>query len=99
LRPWSSAAVGVRRAEPILGAPEQRQADVASHLQLLAPFNHLDDTLIDLAVLRVQDVAAGPLFPVAAQAPQDLHPQDGLTAIASVAIVTGGIFLLRIDEP
>src|SRR5688572_9076484 len=72
-------------AHPRLRAPEQREALEAPHLELLAAFNRGQDAAVDLAGLRIEDLAAFPFVAVLLHAPDDRHSGDRLVLALTLA--------------
>lgn len=62
----------------MLGAPEDREPNVAVDSEDLATVLERNGAVIDVAALGIQNVAAGPLIAVLAHSPQDLQAQDRL---------------------
>src|SRR5690348_3085584 len=74
-------------AFPHLRPAEQRNADVAVHVQLLAAIGQLQFDLVGLAVVRVEDLAAVPLVAILLHAPHDGHALDRLVVARTFALV------------
>src|SRR5580658_7262598 len=79
--PWR-----LRLALPYLTAAKQGEADVAVHVELLAGIRKGEFHFVDLAGLRVEDLAAIPLVAILADAPHDRHADDRLIFVGSVAL-------------
>src|SRR5690242_19316096 len=79
---WS----GLFLALPHLAATQQREADVAVHVELLPTLEHAQLDLVGLAVVRVEDLAAVPHVTVAGDAPHDGHALDRLVLALTVAL-------------
>src|SRR6185312_11229397 len=73
-------------AFPGLAAAQQREADVAVHVELLPAVLQRELHLVDLAVLGIEDLAAVPHVAVLAHAPQDGHALDRLVLALAVAL-------------
>src|SRR5690606_347825 len=87
-------------AKPGLRAPEQRQADVAAHLELLPAVGQPHLAPVDLAVVRVEDAAAVEqvrLVRVLADAGDDRHALHRLVLAVVGALVADRIGLLGQD--
>src|SRR5574337_672767 len=83
--------------DPVLVAEERPQ--VAAHLQLLASVLGLQAQAVDLAVVRVEDVAAGPGVVVALlRVADDRHPEHRLVLALVGALVAGLVLLGRIED-
>lgn len=62
----------------MLSAAEDGEADVAVDLEDLAAVLEGNGTAIDVADLRIEDVATGPAIAALRHAPQDLEAEDRL---------------------
>src|SRR5215212_6725166 len=82
------------RADPGLRAAQDRGADVAAHLELRAAVDRLQADAIDLAVVRIEDVAAVPdrLVAVVLLDPADQRHADDRLVLALVgALLADGV--------
>src|SRR5689334_843870 len=87
-------------ADPGLRAAEQRRADVASHVELAAALFRGQPHAIDLAVVRVEDLAAFPAVLVGglADAFDDGHAEHRLVLARVGALVAPGVLLRRVEQ-
>lgn len=65
-------------SQPMLGAAEDGEADVAVDLEDLAAVLEGNGAAVDVTTLRIEDVAAGPAIAALGHAPEDLEAEDGL---------------------
>src|SRR5664280_109383 len=80
-------------AAPGLGAAQQREADEATHLELRSVVDRRQLDLVDLAVVRVEDVATAEDTLVATRldVADDGHAEDRLVLALVAAILADGI--------
>src|SRR5438552_1723803 len=71
---------------PGLRPAKQRHADEAAHLELFAALHQFHLAAIDLAFLRIEDLAAGVLTSVLPQTPQNVHAHDRLILARALAL-------------
>src|SRR5690606_23991394 len=99
---WAGSLEGTRGRWGLLAFPDLRLADeghAAGNLQLPAALDQLHLGLVDLALVRLEDGAAGALAAaLGLHAADDLHPGDRLALAVVLALVAGRIRLGRIDQ-
>src|SRR6185312_1533265 len=90
---------------PDLRATDPGKADVAAHIELLAPIEHRELDLVDLAALGVEDVAAVPDSVVLVHAPHDVHAFDRLVLALAIALlaqchraIAGDVFRTAVEQ-
>src|SRR5690606_26177132 len=99
---WAGSLEGTRGRWGLLAFPDLRLADegdAAGNLQLPASLDQLHLGLVDLALVRLEDGAAGVLAAaLGLHAADDLHPGDRLALAVVLALVARRIRLGRIDQ-
>ena len=83
-------------AEPVLGAAQKRNPDVAAHVQFIAAILERQPRAIDFAVVGIENLAARPLSAVQMKSPQNLEPDERLVLLCAAAQVTRGMRTLWI---
>ncbi|SOY60164.1 hypothetical protein CBM2586_A110044 [Cupriavidus phytorum] len=84
---------------PGLGASDQADADEAAHVELVAILGERHLALVDLAVFRIEDLAAAPLVVAGlAQAGQDGHADQRLVLACVGALVADARLAVAVDE-
>ena len=61
---------------PDLVATDQREADKTTHFERLTAVLQFNFALVDLAVLRVHNMATGPLIAISLEPPKDGQSHD-----------------------
>src|SRR5438093_9775383 len=101
LRTWNRLMVAPEKsldAQPGLRAVER--PDVAAHLQVLAAFDGLQPRLVGLAVVRIEDLAAGPdvlVVDILLDVADDRQADDGLVLAIVAALVALRVRLRRVE--
>src|SRR5690606_59149 len=93
-RPWAAAA-------SLLADPDLRLADeghAAGHLQLAAALDQLHLRLVDLALVGLEDGAAGVGIAAALHSADDLHAGDRLVLAVVTALVAGRVGPAGIEQ-
>jgi len=83
-------------AQPILRAAKEGEADEPAYLQLLPVLLHCDGALIDLAVVRVEDPAAGPAVVIFLEMPKNAKSDQRLAFQLDLTTVAPGVRVVRI---
>src|SRR5581483_2396110 len=76
---------------PHLRPPQQREADVSVHVELLAVIHELQFDFVGLAVLGIEDLAAVPHVAVLLHAPHDGHAGHRLVVALAFAVLADRI--------
>src|SRR5690606_17946802 len=94
-------APGVSNCSGLLALPDLRLADedhAARHLELAAALDQFHLRLVHLALVGLEDGAAGIGVAVALHAADDLHPGDRLALAIVLALIAGRIGLAGIEQ-
>jgi len=83
-------------AQPILRAAKEGEADEPAYLQLLPVLLHCDGALIDLAIVRVEDPAAGPAVVIFLEIPKNAKSDQRLAFQLDLTTVAPGVRVVRI---
>src|SRR5262245_26629386 len=82
-------------AHPILRAAQEGEADEPAYLELLPAILHYDQGFVHLAVVRVEDLAAGPLVAIFPEIPKHAKSDQWLALQLALTTVAPGVRVFR----